>query len=110
MSDQEFFNDLFEDMQETPAGRLVKNNFLPWHHPRKHLVRLDQWVYYINMLLDKPFHGKDTIKYFSLPAMIFSTLELSMRKYVLEEILNFTSSGLTIMKVSNYESKTLIYP
>ncbi|EIW8705498.1 MULTISPECIES: PP_RS20740 family protein [Klebsiella pneumoniae complex] len=67
MSDQEFFNDLFEDMQETPAGRLVKNNFLPWHHPRKHLVRLDQWVYYINMLLDKPFHGKDTIKYFSLP-------------------------------------------
>lgn len=67
MSDQNFFSDLFENVQEAPEGRLVKNQFMPWHHPRKHLVRLEQWVYFINKLLDKHFKDKKNLKYFSLP-------------------------------------------
>ncbi|HDR2372831.1 TPA: hypothetical protein QCH90_004292, partial [Enterobacter asburiae] len=67
MSDQDFFSDLFENVQEAPEGRLVKNQFMPWHHPRKHLVRLEQWVYFINKLLDKHFKDKKNLKYFSLP-------------------------------------------
>lgn len=67
MSDQSFFDDLFEEIKESPEGRSTKNSFAPWHHPRKHLVRLEQWVYFINELIDKKIKKIDKLKYFSLP-------------------------------------------
>lgn len=67
MSDNNFFDDLFEEIQEVPDDRLVKNRFLPWHNPRKHLVRLEQWVYFIEKMLDKPLKSNTSLKYFSLP-------------------------------------------
>ncbi len=67
MTDQNFYEDLFDDVKETPEGRLVKNMFSPWHHPRKHLVRLEQWVYFIDKMFEKTLCDRKHLKYFSLP-------------------------------------------
>lgn len=67
MTDQTFFEGLFENVQEAPEGRLVKKTFLPWHHPRKHLVRIEQWVYFINAFVEKNLKNQPRLKYFSLP-------------------------------------------
>lgn len=42
MSGNNFIDDMFEGIQESPEGRIIKNNFFPWHNPRKHLVRIEQ--------------------------------------------------------------------
>ncbi|ELY2555344.1 hypothetical protein SNN91_000413 [Cronobacter sakazakii] len=67
MTQNEFSQGLFEDYQEIPDGRIIKNEFSPWHHPRKHLIRLEQWVHYINSYSKRILHDKKDFKYFSLP-------------------------------------------
>ncbi|MBK4119347.1 hypothetical protein JHE03_23990, partial [Pluralibacter gergoviae] len=67
MSDQNFLDGLFDEIKESPEGRATKSTFSPWHHPRKHLVRLEQWVYFINFLLEKKIKKTEKLKYFSLP-------------------------------------------
>ncbi|WP_313083237.1 PP_RS20740 family protein [Atlantibacter sp.] len=67
MADDNFTQGLFDDIQEIPEGRIIKNKFFAWHHPRKHLVRLEQWVYYIDSFLKRPLKGAKKMKYFSLP-------------------------------------------
>ncbi len=67
MSENNFIDDMFEGIQESPEGRIIKNNFFPWHNPRKHLVRIEQWIHYISHYLKKPLKGATQLKYFSLP-------------------------------------------
>lgn len=62
-----FSDDLFDDIDTVPGTRTPKNTFLPWHHPRKQLVRKEQWVHYIKQNIQIMLGDRTTLSYFSLP-------------------------------------------
>ncbi|BEO45305.1 hypothetical protein SMQE13_46560 [Serratia marcescens] len=64
--DESLYEDLFEENVKEPEERLVKNEFFAWHHPRKHLVRMEQWLHYIKEHKESIIRGS-TLKYLGLP-------------------------------------------
>jgi hypothetical protein len=44
-----------------------KKKFQPWHRPRKHFVRHEQWMYFTKELVNERGAGVERLSYFGLP-------------------------------------------
>lgn len=78
-----FYDDILEEMNELPAGRKIKNEFKPWHHPRKNFVRIYQWLSYIDKYKERVI-SSGVMNYLSLPGDDLLDLRLIHDKFCVE--------------------------
>lgn len=68
-ADEEDLADVYQEAPtHAPTRARRKTDFQPWHHPRKQVVRLEQWCAEVRKLLPELGLGQgDPLKYLTLP-------------------------------------------
>lgn len=67
LEDEDLLSDIVDDQESPPIERVIKDNFQPWHLPRKQFVRINQWIHLIARNKRKIIADNDNLKYLSLP-------------------------------------------
>lgn len=76
-------DDLSGEIYDEPPKHSVlsRKEFKPWHHPRKHWVRINQLCHFTRKLIKETHFADDTLRYLTLPG---------------EELLDIQSVGDTV--------------
>lgn len=65
--EEDLLSGIVSEEESPPISRIIKDDFQPWHLPRKQFVRINQWVKLIQRNKKKILLGGDKLKYLSLP-------------------------------------------
>ncbi len=97
--DENHVDDMFAlSDYEAPKPYSVKNEFLPWHRPRKQYVRHHQWCHEVNRLIAEKPPADGVLKYLGLPGVDLLDLrhfhaEVCEAKNIQLRFLGFNSSA-----------------
>ena len=77
---------IYDDLPEHSV--LTRKKFKPWHHPRKHWVRINQLCKYSQILFNESYFQDNTIKYLTLPGEELMDVQTIIAKIGSEELLD----------------------
>ena len=111
MAENETQEDLAEGIVGLPAyeaPRPKQKEFLPWHRPRKHYVRVEQWCAEINKMLQMRSDAPVPLKYLGLPGIDLLDLRHIYKTVCSPRNLGFAFLGFNTALASNKDDQTEI--
>ncbi len=99
-ANESLMDGIFDDIIDQPADRPKKDEFFPWHKPRKQYVRVKQWLRIINRNFDA-ISPNNELKYLSLPGD-----DLFDVKLIHDEVCIPKNVQLSFLGFNNFNNET----
>ncbi|MCV6612585.1 MAG: hypothetical protein OIF55_17630 [Amphritea sp.] len=93
MFDDIFPDDLFDASSYEAESPIESKEFLPWHRPRKQLVRKQQWLEHINRLAKYCLNNGNQLKYLGLPGSDLLDIRYLHDNFCLENEISLSFLG-----------------